>query len=66
MLRSTQLLSLIFGTIPVLSPENICPDISLRSYGITITYIVKEVSVPKMSFGSAPCKQNNNAFWEEF
>jgi hypothetical protein len=63
MSRPTQLLSL---TIPVLSPENVSPIVSLRSGGITITYIVEEVSLPKMCIGSAPRKHNNNAFWEEF
>jgi hypothetical protein len=53
-------------TIPVSSTENVSPNISLWSGGITITHIVEEVSVPKMRIDSASRKQNNNAFWEEF
>jgi len=52
--------------IPVLSTENVSPNILLWSGGITITHIVEEMSMPKMRIGSAARKQNNNAFWEEF
>jgi hypothetical protein len=53
LLKPTKLVSLTFGTIPIFG-------------GITITRIVEEMSVPNVCTGSAPRKQNFNAFWEQF